>query len=64
MNGGGHAGTRSGARSTIPIPANYTCNDTDPNGCWVKINYQFAGGVTDTTSWNAYLLGDPVRLVQ
>ena len=49
---------------TIPIPANYTCNDNDPNGCWVKINYQFASAISDTTSWNAYLLGDPVRLVK
>ncbi|HYL51793.1 MAG TPA: hypothetical protein VEZ15_07480, partial [Acidimicrobiia bacterium] len=49
---------------TVPIPGNYTCNDSDPKGCWVKINYQFAGGVQDTTSWNAYLLGDPVRLIK
>jgi Flp pilus assembly protein TadG len=49
---------------TIPIPNNYTCNDGDPNGCWIKINYLFTGGVTDTTSWNASLLGDPVRLVK
>lgn len=49
---------------TIPIPANYTCNDSDPKGCWTKINYQFTGGITDTTSWNASLLGDPVRLTQ
>jgi hypothetical protein len=49
---------------TVPIPNNYTCNDSDPQGCWLKINYLFSGGVNDTTSWNAYLLGDPVRLVQ
>jgi Flp pilus assembly protein TadG len=49
---------------TVPIPADYTCNDSDPNGCWLKINYRFTGGVNDTTSWNASLLGDPVRLVK
>ncbi len=49
---------------TIPMPANYTCADADPNGCWVTINYNFAGAVNDTTSWNAYLIGDPVRLVK
>ena len=49
---------------TVPIPAGYTCNDSDPQGCWLKINYQFSGGINDTTSWNAYLLGDPVRLVK
>jgi Putative Flp pilus-assembly TadE/G-like len=49
---------------TIQLPANYTCADNDPNGCWVTINYNFAGGVNDTTSWNAFLIGDPVRLVK
>ena len=49
---------------TIPIPTNYTCNDGDPKGCWLRINYQFTGGVQDTTSWNAFLVGDPVRLVK
>ena len=49
---------------TIPIPSNYTCNDNDPLGCWLKINYIFPAGVNDTTSWNAYLLGDPVRLTE
>jgi hypothetical protein len=49
---------------TIPIPTNYTCNDSDQLGCWLKINYLFTAGVTDTTSWNAYLLGDPVRLTE
>lgn len=49
---------------TIPMPANYKCSDDDPKGCWVKINYNFSGSVTDTTSWNAYLIGDPVRLVK
>lgn len=48
----------------IPIPANYSCDDDDVEGCWLKINYLFTGGVNDTTSWNAYLLGDPVRLVK
>jgi hypothetical protein len=48
----------------LQIPAGYTCDDSDPNGCWVKINYEFASALADTTSWNAYLLGDPVRLVK
>ena len=49
---------------TIPIPGGYECNDDDQQGCWVKIKYQFTGGISDTTSWNAFLLGDPVRLVR
>jgi Putative Flp pilus-assembly TadE/G-like len=63
VNGGG---TWNAQWSTVqvPIPGNYTCQDADPQGCWLKINYLFAGGVNDTTSWSAYLLGDPVRLTQ
>ena len=59
-------GTWNGQWSTvtIPIPSNYTCSDADPLGCWLKINYTFASNINDTTSWNAYLLGDPVRLTQ
>jgi hypothetical protein len=48
----------------VPIPPDYTCDDDDPEGCWLRINYEFTGGVNDTTSWNAFLLGDPVRLVK
>jgi len=62
--GGGTIWNAQWSTVTVPIPNNYTCNDSDPQGCWLKINYLFAGGVNDTTSWNAYLLGDPVRLVQ
>lgn len=53
----------------VPIPTSYTCREKLPNGqdnpqgCFLRINYQFSGGLQDTTSWNAYLLGDPVRLV-
>jgi Flp pilus assembly protein TadG len=49
---------------TVPIPNDYACNDGDPQGCWLTINYQFAGPVHDVTSWTAALLGDPVRLVK
>jgi hypothetical protein len=66
ITGVNNSGTWNGQWSTvtIPIPSNYTCNDGDPLGCWLKIDYQFASTINDTTSWNAYLLGDPVRLTQ
>jgi hypothetical protein len=48
----------------ISIPDDYTCNATDPKGCWVTINYLFAGGIADTTSWAANLEGDRVRLIK
>ena len=50
----------------IPIPNNYTCNSSDPLGCWVKLQFIYPAGtnVTDTTTWSAYILGEPVRLIQ
>jgi hypothetical protein len=49
---------------SIPIPADYRCDDTSPTGSWFRINYQFNGAVSDVTSWTASLTGDPVRIVQ
>jgi hypothetical protein len=48
----------------VPIPNNYTCNDTSPTGCWVRVRAQFPGGVNDVTTWSAAILGNPVRLVE
>lgn len=50
-------------RVIIPIPSTYTCAMTDPRGCWTTINYSFNNVLHDVTSWNAYVDGDPVRLV-
>ena len=53
------AGTWNAQWSTVKvaIPPNYTCNDSDPAGCWITINYLFAGAVRDATSWTATLNG-------
>jgi len=50
----------------VPIPAGYSCDDTDPKGCWVRIEYDYGPGATveDTTTWTAVIEGDPVRLVE
>jgi hypothetical protein len=49
----------------IPIPNNYTCTSSDPLGCWLKLSAVFSsGGVQDTTTWVAYILGEPVRIIQ
>ena len=46
----------------IPLPDNYTC--TISTGCWFKIKYTFSNGTpTDTTTWSANVLGDPVHLI-
>ena len=51
-------------RVRVPIPSGYTCNDGDPKGCWVRVEYNYSGGAQDTTTWSASIEGDPVRLVE
>lgn len=50
----------------VPIPTNYTCDDSVPTGCWVKIKAAYPTGATvnDATTWSAAILGNPVRLVE
>lgn len=48
----------------IPIPDDYDCDDDLPTGCWTKVLADFPGGVQDTTTWSASILGSPVRLVE
>jgi hypothetical protein len=62
------AGSTFNARWTVvdvSIPAGYTCTQSDPLDCWVRITYTPpSGSLLDTTTWTANVLGDPVRLVQ
>lgn len=48
----------------VPIPDGYTCDKADPFGCWIKVLADFPGGVNDTTTWSAEIIGDPVRLIE
>jgi hypothetical protein len=50
----------------VPIPDTYTCNDADPLGCWTRLRFSYPSGTTvnDTTTWAAFMLGDPVRLIE
>lgn len=49
----------------VPIPAAYTCTDSDPTKCWVMLKYDYgASNPADATSWTASIEGDPVRLVE
>ena len=48
----------------VPIPTDYTCDDSTNNGCWITVRAIFTGGVYDTTTWSASILGSPVRLVE
>ena len=60
--------THNGELQTIsvPIPSDYNCNYTDPRGCWFRLQESFGSGVgiTDFTTWDAVLKGDPVRITQ
>lgn len=51
---------------SVNIPSTYKCDDTDSTGCWVRLNYDYGTGAqpADTTSWQASVEGDPVRLVE
>jgi Flp pilus assembly protein TadG len=48
----------------VPIPSSYTCSDSLPTGCWVRLKYDYSGSPADATSWTASIDGDPVRLVE
>lgn len=47
---------------TIPIPDDYTCTgDT----CWYRIRYNYpTGQITDSTTWAAYIAGNPISLIE
>ncbi len=51
---------------TVPIPSTYSCTDSSPSGCWVRLEFNYGAGSqpADTTSWSATLDGDPIRLVE
>lgn len=49
---------------TIPLPADYDCNYASAGGCWFQVEIKFPGNVTDFTTWDASIGGDPVRLVE
>jgi hypothetical protein len=51
---------------SIPLPSTYTCSTTTATGCWVKLQFAYGSGnqPSDTTSWQASIEGDPVRLVK
>ncbi|MHB8273826.1 MAG: hypothetical protein ACYDC9_03520, partial [Dermatophilaceae bacterium] len=51
---------------TVPIPSSYSCVDSDPRACWVRLKYDYGSGSAphDVTSWAASIDGDPVRLVE
>lgn len=51
-------------RVQMPIPDDYDCDTSAPDGCWWKIFIQSPGQPTDRTTWSATITGDPVRLIK
>ncbi len=51
---------------SVPIPVSYSCTDSSPTGCWVRLEFYYGSGSnpSDTTSWQASVEGDPIRLVE
>jgi hypothetical protein len=47
---------------SIPIPVDYSCTG---DACWFRVAYDYTGTeVHDTTTWTAYITGNPIRLVE
>ncbi|WP_440901266.1 pilus assembly protein TadG-related protein [Actinosynnema sp.] len=49
---------------SIPIPDDYDCDESRQTGCWFRVNIRQNGNITDFTTWDARLEGDPVRLIE
>ena len=52
-------------RVEIDLPDTYNCDGGMPLSCWWSIRYEFGGGgnVQDTTTWRAFIEGNPVHLL-
>lgn len=42
----------------MDLPLAYSCSD-----CWWLMNYQYTSSLQDTTTWRAYMIGNPIHLV-
>jgi hypothetical protein len=42
----------------MDLPPEYACTT-----CWWKMNYSYPSGVNDTTTWRAYMIGNPIHLI-
>ncbi len=42
----------------MDLPSTYSCGT-----CWWKMNYVYTSGVNDTTTWRAFIVGNPIHLV-
>lgn len=45
----------------IELPGDYSCNQA-ANECWWRMNYAYPSAVNDTTTWRAFIVGNPIHL--
>lgn len=43
----------------MDLPPEYACTN-----CWWKMNYSYPSAVNDTTTWRAYMIGNPIHLIE
>ncbi len=48
----------------MELPPEYACVAGGIPGCWWKMNYVYTSPVNDTTTWRAYMIGNPIHLVE
>jgi hypothetical protein len=65
MSGGTSVNNGKTETIIIPIPSDYACNALSFGGCWYRVQIGFGtGSVHDVTTWDATIIGDPVRLIK
>jgi hypothetical protein len=42
----------------MDLPVGYSCTD-----CWWRMNYAYPSDMNDTTTWRAFMIGNPIHLV-
>jgi hypothetical protein len=42
----------------MDLPIGYSCSD-----CWWRMNYSYPSAVNDTTTWRAFMVGNPIHLI-
>ena len=65
MSGGTSVNNGKTETIIIPIPSDYACDALSFGGCWYRVQIGFGtGSVHDVTTWDATIIGDPVRLIK
>ncbi len=48
----------------MDLSPTYACGPSTPTvDCWWKMNYVYTSPVNDTTTWKAYMIGNPIHII-